>query len=297
MTTYRIEEIEGGIRIFGLKNFHLSHIFENGQAFRWDKTCEGSYIVVAGDKIAEFMMERDCLLAYNCSREDFEDFWHSYFNLDVDYDHIKEELRKTRAYHENDSLKEAMDFAYGLRILKQDRFEMIISFIISANNRIGQIKKSIRLLSENYGTYIGDYKGTSYYAFPRSDQLAYQDPEEIKEICRVGFRNTRIVEAARRYLEEPELFENGDLDRLKANLIDLPGVGPKVMDCILLFGYGVEDTFPIDVWVKRLMETLYIKDRISNREILIKARDLFGNYLGHAQQYLFYYAREHAIGK
>lgn len=294
---YTIKKIDSGIRVEGLDNFRLPHIFENGQAFRWDKTEEDSYIVVASGRVAEFAMDGDDLIAYNVDEEDFRTIWHHYFNLDQDYEEIKAELRKTKAYKLNDSLKEAFDFATGLRILNQDRFEMIISFIISANNRIPQIKKSIGLLSKTYGDYIGDYKGNAYYAFPKPEQLAYQDPEELKEITRVGFRNTRIIESARRYLEEPQAFDEDSLEILKNNLIDLPGVGPKVMDCILLFGYGVEETFPVDVWVKRLMETLYLEEPVSNKKILEHAKDLFGSYLGHAQQYLFYYARENAIGK
>ncbi|MDO5027390.1 MAG: DNA glycosylase [Tissierellia bacterium] len=294
---YQIEDLEAGIRVRGLKNFNLSHIFENGQAFRWDKTPQDSYIVVHAGKVAEFLMDQDDLIALNVSEKDFIEIWHPYFNLDTDYDYIKEKLRATKAYQLNDSLKEALDFAYGLRILKQDRFEMIISFIISANNRIPQIKRCINLLSENYGDFICQYKGKNYYAFPRPDQLAFQDPERLKEVTRVGFRNTRIIEASKRYLERPQDFDDKDLLSLKEKLIDLPGVGPKVMDCILLFGYGVEETFPIDVWVKRLMEHLYIKESLPNKKILAYARELFGDYLGHAQQYLFYYARENSIGK
>lgn len=294
---YLIDKIENGIKISGLKNFNLSHIFENGQAFRWEKTEQGSYIVIYRNQVAEFLMQDESLYAFNIDESDFVGLWHNYFNLDADYDYIKEQLRQTKAYKINDSLKDALEFAYGLRILNQDKFEMIISFIISANNRIGQIKRCIDLLSKNYGDYIGDYKGKKYYAFPKPDQLAFQDPEKLKELTRVGFRNTRIVEASKRYLLNPEYFENDNLLSLKENLIDLPGVGPKVMDCILLFGYGIENTFPIDVWVKRLMEYLYIKKSVSNKKILESARELFGDYLGHAQQYLFYYARENSIGK
>lgn len=294
---YIISEIDNGIKVSGLTDFCPEHIFECGQAFRWDKTGEGSYIVVARDKVAEFLMKDDELYVFNATSDDFKDVWHHYFNLDTDYQIIKENLRKTVAYNKNDSLKEAIEFGSGLRILNQDHFEMIISFIISANNQIPRIKKSVELLSSTYGDYIGEYKGKRYFKFPTPAQLAYQDPEEVKEITRVGFRNVRIVEAARSYLEENERYEDISLEELKLNLIMLPGIGPKVMDCILLFGYGIEDTFPVDVWVKRLMETLYLDEPIPNKKILEQADILFGEYKGHAQQYLFYYARENAIGK
>ncbi|NLW52149.1 MAG: 8-oxoguanine DNA glycosylase [Tissierellia bacterium] len=294
---YLISDIENGIKVSGLRDFCPEHIFECGQAFRWERTEEGSYIAVAKDKVAEFLMKDGELYVFNATKEDFEEVWHDYFNLDTDYQEIKDNLKKTLAYSKNDSLKEAIEFGNGLRILNQDHFEMIISFIISANNQIPRIKKSVELLSQTYGDFIGVYKGKKYHRFPSPAQLAYQDPEEVKEITRVGFRHTRIVEAARSYLEENDKFENVSLEELKNNLIALPGVGPKVMDCILLFGYGIEDTFPVDVWVKRLMETLYLDQPIPNKKILEEAGILFGDYKGHAQQYLFYYARENAIGK
>lgn len=294
---YIIEEIENGIVVKGLRDFDPEHIFENGQAFRWEKTGDKSYIVVHGENVAEFILQGEDLKALNCSREDFINVWHNYFNLDTDYGVIKEGLKNTKAYSVNDSLKEAMEFGSGLRILNQDHFEMIISFIISANNRIPQIKKCIELLSQHYGQSIGFYKDKEYFRFPKPEELAYVDVQELKEITRVGFRNTRIVNAARQYYEHPENFENVDKETLSTNLLALEGVGPKVLDCILLFGYGEEDTFPVDVWVKRLMETLYLDGIYPNKKILEFAEDLFGDYMGHAQQYLFYYARENSIGK
>lgn len=294
---YKIVEKEDHLEIEGLDHFDPKHIFECGQAFRWEKTGSGSYIAVAYERVAEFNKVDDKLYVYNSTKEDFENIWHNYFNLDVDYGKLREEIRETKAYKLNDSLKEALEFGDGLRILNQDRFEMIISFIISANNQIPRIKNSVELLSKTYGQVIGNYKGKTYFAFPEPEDLAFQDPLEVKEITRVGFRNERIVEAAKRFMNNPKDFDDLDLENLKSKLIDLPGVGPKVMDCILLFGYGVEETFPIDVWVQRLMETLYLDKPIPKTQILANAKDLFGDYLGHAQQYLFYYARENNIGK
>lgn len=296
---YNIKDIENGIEIEGLKNFNLTHIFECGQAFRWEKTDEGSYIVVAFDKVIElFYNEKNNLVILNTNSDDFVNIWHEYFDLNKDYDLIKENLSKTKAYKENNSLKESMEFGYGIRILNQDSYEMIISFIISANNQIPRIKKSIRLLSETYGEFIQNYKGKDYYSFPKPEVLANADPLEIKEICRVGFRNERIVISSKEFIENPDMFSSElDDNELGENLISLPGVGPKVRDCILLFGYDRSNTFPVDVWVKRLMETLYIKKSIPNKKILEFGHELFGDDKGYAQQYLFYYAREKKIGK
>ncbi|WP_282926930.1 DNA-3-methyladenine glycosylase family protein [Helcococcus kunzii] len=299
MENYIIEEFEGGIKVKGLKNFDLTHIFECGQAFRWEKTVDNSYIIVAYGRVIELIKDAsDDLIIYNTNKEDFLNIWHNYFDLNRDYDSLKLELAKTAAYKLNTSLKEAIEFGYGIRILRQEEFEMIISFIISANNQIPRIKNSIRLLSETYGEFIQEYKGQRYYSFPTPEKLASADPLEIKEICRVGFRNERIVLTSRIYLENSEKFSNQlDDQTLGDNLLALPGVGPKVRDCILLFGYARGNTFPVDVWVKRLMETLYIKKTIPNKQILIYSEDLFGEHKGIAQQYLFYYARENKIGK
>ncbi len=297
---YKIENIEGGIRIVGLKNFNLTHIFECGQAFRWEKTEEESYIVVAFGRVVEFFMEGEDLLAYNTSEDDFRKIWHPYFDLDKDYDQIKNDLRKTKAFGLNDSLKEAMDFGYGIRILNQDRFETIISFIISANNQIPRIKKSVDLLAQQYGDFIENYKGKDYYSFPSPGQLKDADPLEVKEVTRVGFRNERIVNTSKAiYNKDFDLdgFESLSDEKLRSELIKLEGVGPKVAACILLFAYDRGETFPIDVWVKRLMETLYIGREIKNKEIDSYADEIFGVNKGYAQQYLFYYARENAIGK
>lgn len=295
---YHIEEIENGLRIRGLEDFNLTHIFECGQAFRWEKTKKDSYIVVAFGKVAEFLMDGDDLIVENSSKKDFEDMWHYFFDLDRSYSEIKDELRKTKAYAMNDSLKEALEFGYGIRILNQEEFEMIVSFIISANNQIPRIKNAIRILSETYGKFIETYKGKDYYAFPTPEALAQADVLEVREKARVGFRDTRIVNAGKAYSSRPEDFSQALNDEtLGENLITLEGVGPKVRDCILLFGYARPKTFPVDVWVKRLMETLYLGESIANKQILAKGTELFGDYRGYAQQYLFYYARENKIGK
>lgn len=295
---FNIIEIENGVKVEGVKDFNLTHIFECGQAFRWEKTETGSYIVVAFEKVIELLFENETLTILNTNEDDFYWIWYDYFDFDKDYSMIKQELSNTKAYLVNDSLKKSLEFGYGIRILNQDPFEMIISFIISANNQIPRIKKSIDLLSENYGRFIQEYKGKKYYAFPSPCRLAQADSLELKEITRVGFRNQRIIDASKEYIKKPDNFSKYlDDETLGNNLLELNGVGPKVRDCILLFGYDREKTFPVDVWVKRLMEYLYLKESTPNKKILEKGIEYFGDYRGYAQQYLFYYARENNIGK
>lgn len=294
---YKIEKKDDHLIVEGLKDFNIEHIFECGQAFRWEKLADLDYVAIDGNRVAEFVQKGDTLYVYNSTEDEFIHFWHPYFDLDKDYSKIKDTLKKTQAYKQNESLKEAINFGYGIRVLNQNHFEMIVSFIISANNQIPRIKNSIRLIAQTYGEFICTYKGEDYYSFPSPKILAQVDPIELKEITRVGFRNERIVKAAKAYHERPEDFENCDLEDLKVNLLALDGVGPKVLDCILLFGYGLAETFPVDVWVKRLMEFLYIGETIPNKKILLYADQIFGPLKGYAQQYLFYYARENKIGK
>lgn len=175
-----------------------------------------------------------------------------------------------------------MNFGDGIRILNQDKFETIISFIISANNQIPRIKNSIRLLSETYGDFIQEYKGRKYYAFPKADVLAKSDPEEIKEICRVGFRNTRIVECSKMFIEAlPELFDESlDDEILGNNLLTVPGIGPKVEIAYYYLDMLGEKHFLLMYGLKRLMETLYIEKSIPNSKILEEGTNYFGKLRG-----------------
>ena len=158
---------------------------------------------------------------------------------------------------------------------------MLISFIISANNRIPMIQRAINNLSKNYGTYIGEYKGQEYYAFPTSEQLSKASVEEIRA-CSTGFRDK---------------YRKLSTDQCLKELLKFNGVGPKVADCIALFGMQKYDTFPVDVWVKRVMQEFYVDEDLSLTKIRKFGIEKFGDLAGFAQQYLFYYAREFGIGR
>ncbi|MDO5028579.1 MAG: DNA-3-methyladenine glycosylase [Bacillota bacterium] len=281
------------IRIINQKNFHPQHIFECGQAFRWQRKEDGSYTTVAMDKVINVSLDGSDVLIKNSSLEDFENIWIDYFDLESDYEKMQEDFN-------NDLImQEAIDYGKGIRILNQDPFETTISFIISANNRIPQIKKSIELICKNYGKSLGHYEGKEYFSFPKAEDLAQVEVAEIREICRVGFRDKRIIDVAK-------MVAQGDLDLnslmkleredIKKILMTLPGVGPKVADCITLFAFKKKDSFPVDVWIKRVMEHLYFKEEVNKNKLGLMAREKFGPYAGLAQQYLFYYGRENAIG-
>lgn len=276
------------------KDFNPQHIFECGQAFRWNREEDNSYTTVAYGKVINTSIEDDNIIIKNTDEDDFNNIWIDYFDLNTDYSVIKNKLSK------DEELRKAIDFGYGIRILNQDIYETIISFIISANNQIPRIKKSIEILSENYGELIDNLNGKDYYSFPKPETLANISVEEIREVSRVGFRDKRIVDTSKIISDDIYSIEKSKLlssEELKQNLMSLPGVGPKVASCIMLFAYGRGETFPVDVWIKRVMEELYIKKETNIKLIDKYANDIFGDLAGYAQQYLFYYGRENAIGK
>ena len=185
----------------------------------------------------------------------------------------------------------------GIRILNQDLWECIISFIISANNNIPRIKKIIERLSKNYGEKI-EWNGKDYYAFPSPENLAKASVQDLREMG-LGFRDVRVFNTTNMILNkivDLEKIKNMDnSNKMRDELLKLDGVGPKVADCILLFSLKRYDVFPIDVWVRRVMNELYIhnenEEKVNKKEIQILAKEKFGEIEGLAQQYLFYWKR------
>ena len=288
-----IKETDEGL-VLVHDSFNPTHIFECGQCFNFNIEEDGSYTAVHMNKIINVLTREDDVLIRNVSLDEFYEVFYDYFDLGTDYDKIKENLAA------NEILKTASAYGDGIRILNQEMFETVISFIISANNGITRIKNSIRIISERYGDYIGEYMGRKYYSFPNAEVLAKVDPEELREYARVGFRDVRIVESSQMvadgfldYKEDQKL----STPELKEKLMQMPGIGPKVADCVLLFTYHRRETFPVDVWIKRVMETLFIGHEVPKKQVDDYAREYFGDLAGYAQQYLFYYGREEKIGK
>lgn len=287
--------LDDKIILNNVDSFNPEHIFECGQAFRWYREDDGSYTTIAYKKILNVLLEdENTVILNNTNEEDFKNIWIDYFDLNRDYSIIKNKLKG------DTTMEKAIDYGYGIRILNQEPFETMISFIISANNQIPRIRKSIEKISENYGEYLGEYKGKNHYSFPNPSELAKVKPEELREIARVGFRDKRIYDTANIVNNREfniEEAKNMDSIELRKSLMELPGIGPKVADCIMLFSFKRSETFPVDVWIKRVMEELYLHEETKQKEIGIKAREIFGEYAGFAQQYLFYYGRENSIGK
>ena len=220
---------------------------------------------------------------------DIKEIVANYFDLNRNYSEIKEKLSK---------IDENIKYGEGIRILNQDLWETIISFIISANNNIPRIKGIIERLSQKYGKEI-DWNGEKYYTFPTPEELKKAEVQDFRELG-TGFRDIRLYETTRTVLENKVVLKDlYNVDTLKAReeLLTLSGVGPKVADCILLFSDLKRfDVFPIDVWVRRVMNELYIKNpdetKVNKKDIARIAKEKFGNLEGLAQQYLFYWKRD-----
>lgn len=290
----KVYEKENSVIIEGASDFDPKHIFECGQCFRWKAEKDGSYTGVAKGRVINVSREGDTVYLKNTNLEDFNKIWKLYFDLDTDYSKIKSELKSMDEY-----LEKATEFGWGIRLLRQDPWEMLISFIISSNNRIPMIQKAIANLSREYGTYIGEYNEVDYYDFPTPEQLNKASIEDIRA-CSTGFRDKYIKSTTQRVISENEdvyNYENLSTEECRKKLMEFNGVGPKVCDCIALFGMQKYDTFPVDVWVKRVMQEFYVEDDMSLPKIRKYAIDKFEDLSGFAQQYLFYYARELGIGR
>lgn len=290
----KIIEIENGIALRDIEHFDPAHIFPNGQAFRWSVEEDESYTLVAHNRVINLKRVGADVIIDNTNLDDFTEIWYDYFDLSRDYGEIKTRLKG------DVELEKAMEYGGGLRVLKQEPFETLITFIISANNQIPRIMKSVELIAQTYGKSLGFYRGREHFAFPSPEVLAKASVEEVREITRIGFRDKRVVDTSELIASgEVDLVKIFDMDRVEAReeLMKFPGVGEKVADCVLLFAYNFVDSFPVDVWVNRIMETLYIKEPVSKKEVGDYGRRQFGDIAGIAQQYLFFYGRENKIGK
>ncbi len=284
-------------QIYKIKNidsFELKDIFDCGQCFRWNKEDDGSYTgVFKGNVLNVSKNDKEITFKGVCNGN-IKDVVEEYFDLNRDYEKIKEELSKI-----DENMKTSIEYGKGIRILNQDLFETIISFIISANNNIPRIKGIIERLSKKYGNEI-IWNGKKYYAFPTAKSLKDVSVKEYRDLG-LGFRDIRLYETVKMILEGKvnleELEKNKNTMEVREKLLELSGVGPKVADCILLFSDLKRfEVFPIDVWVRRVMNDLYIKKedetKVNKKEIEKLAKEKFGDLAGLAQQYLFYWRRE-----
>ncbi len=269
------------IEIFGKEDFVPSHILECGQIFSYEKA-ENCWKVLSKNKMAKIYENKNGFEILTDDPLYFENF----FDLKTDYGKLKNLLGKHQI------LVEPIKFGHGIRILKQDLFETLISFIVSANNNIKRIQMILGRMRERLGDDMGEF-----HAFPTREQLLSVDEKFFADIG-AGYRDKYLFKVLRQ-VDENTLWQWQTLstNELRNKLISLAGVGPKVADCVLLFGYGRGDVFPVDTWIEKMYYKFYChapkseKNTLTREQIRKNLTAEFGNFSGYAQQYLFYFMR------
>ncbi len=266
------------IRILNAENFDLSQTFDCGQCFRWEKIGKNTFEGIAfGRKLKIYQDNADIVLE-KTSTEEFDKVWKDYFDLNTNYFAIASELSSI-----DPILLKAYNFCPGIRILRQEPWEALCSFIISQNNNIPRIKKIIQRLCRLFGEKI---EGTEEFSFPTVKAISKLKEEDLLPI-KCGFRAKYILDAASKVERgEINLESISEMPLLCAEetLMKIKGVGPKVSQCTLLYGFHKLEAFPLDVWMKRIMSKYFPG----------KSPEIFGKYAGIAQQYLFHYCRTNA---
>lgn len=293
-TDMNVSEKDNNIYITQISDFNVEQTLECGQCFHFKKLGENEYALAAFGKLLHIMQEKDRIILFDTDMKDYNNIWKKYFDLGRDYKHIKDYILK------NDKrLKEAVETMGGVRILNQDFFETLISFIISQNKQIPHIKKIVFDISKRYGRYLGSINGEEFYSFPDVEAMKNVTEAQLRE-CKTGFRAPYIADAVKK-VASGEIRKDGllqaDIKECEKMLMSIKGVGTKVANCVMLFSLGKTDAFPVDVWIKRIMEYIYFDGADTKKEIIEQfARKHFGEYGGFAQQYLFYYAKTMKIG-
>lgn len=262
------------------KYLDMRKIADSGQIFRFNKIADEGYDLIAADKHLRIkkLIESDETNTYelDCSEKEYNKIWKEYFDMDTDYGIYTKDLDT-----EDEYLLRACEYSKGIRILRQDKWEMLISFIISQRKSIPAIKSSIEKLAKNFGTEIEK----DIYAFPKPEAILNAD-ETLLEACGLGYRLPYIRAAARAVLEEGvDLYNLDNLsdEELVDKLKEFKGVGVKVANCVLLFAYHRIGAFPIDVWVEKILNNHYNGNFPMER---------YKGYAGVLQQYMFFYERE-----
>lgn len=287
----QIEEKNGNLILTKVKDFNIEQILECGQCFHFVKLKDMEYVTVAYDKALHIKQESDTVILYDTDMNDYNSVWKKYFDMDTDYGKIKKYL-KDNCKELTDAIREKS----GIRILRQDFTETLLSFIISQNKQIPHIKQIVAGISKEYGRLAGVVEGQEFYSFPKLEELLRITEDDFRSL-KTGFRAPYLCDAILHLNEwgEMESFADLSYEEAKNKLMTIKGVGDKVANCVLLFGLGYTSAFPVDVWIKRIMESIYFKEDTSKDKIMDYAKERFGEYGGYAQQYLFYFARDGKI--
>jgi len=269
-----------------IRYFDIEQTLESGQCFRWEKIDEKQYIGCAYNRVIKIGQINNDIYIDNSNEKDMKNIWTKYFDLNRDYGKMQKILAQ------DETLKKAIAYANGIHILQQQPFETLITYIVSANNNIPRIKGIVKKMCVDIGTKI-ELKKNIYYTFPTAEKLAFTTKENIDKY-KAGFRGPYISKTAKMIYENKYDFkklQEMSYEQAKTSLKQFIGVGDKVADCVLLFTGIKTESFPVDVWVKRVMEKLYFKKETSLVEINKYGVEKFDKYAGFANTYLFYYIR------
>lgn len=271
-------------------NFSLKQISESGQCFRMTDMGDGIYQIISSDKRI-FAKQEGVKVSFSCDEKEYRSYWYDYFDLGTDYRNYSDKIDPDDEY-----LNKAADFGSGIRILRQDPWEMIVTFLISQRNNIPRIKKCIELLCRTYGEqrsdsmtedeapFIQNKEYAKYYTFPKPEDLTDLDEDALME-CNLGYRSKYVVRTARTIADPAragwlEALKDMPYEEARSELMSLYGVGAKVADCICLFGLQKLEAFPIDTHISQVLDAHYQEGF---------PKDRYMDFLGVIQQYLFYY--------
>ena len=288
---YSVCENNNSIEVGPIKAFDLEKTMECGQCFRAYKDDNSCYIIVAMGKVIKVEQQGERLLIHNTNLSDFKSIWFDYFDLQTDYQAINERL--SEAY----KFKEILEFSSGLRLLRQEFSETLISFILSTRCNISLLEKMIYNICHDFGSST-IYEGKEYFLFPDIACLSELQEEQLKN-CKVGFRANYIIRTSSIIKDNKDHFASlYSMDRSAARekLLNLHGVGIKVADCTLLHSGMNRTVFPVDIWIKRIMQEVYGCDAMKNKETYEFVDTHFGDLCGIAELYLFNYSHLNKIG-
>ena len=262
-----------GAELYAPVEFDLLNTFECGQCFRWMKADDGAYTSIVKGRFVRVYREGDTVIIDGTDEETFETLWREYFDIDTDYEALRQEMVGLCP-----DLQKAAGKLNGIRILRQESWEALCSFIISQNNNIPRIQGIVSRLCENFGDDTG-----MGYSFPCAERIAALEAEDLA-VLRAGFRARYIIDAARKCSDgrvDLERLRDAPIDEARRELMTITGVGNKVADCTMLYGLHKMEAFPIDVWMKKALSS----------EFSGVTPDSLGRTAGIAQQYIFHYTR------
>ncbi len=271
--------------VINVKNFNLHDTVTCGQIFRFNIEDDNSYTVILSDRVVNLKLDNDKLIVDSNNMDNIESVVRKYFDLDFNYDSINEEII---SIDKNNS--SIVSSCIGLKMINEPRLEVIISYILSANNGVPQIRNSLNNISRMFGEKV-IFRGNEYYLFPTIDELKSASIDDFRS-CKAGFRDKYIYGIVQDIVSgrfDYNLIDSMDSSDALKYLMSFKGIGEKVASCILLFGYHRFDVFPIDTWVKKYMKDKYNLESVSSiRNFMI---DKYSNNCGLVIQYIFHYSR------